>query len=218
MASTELCVRRLKRELQALIKSPIDGVEALPLETNLREWHFVLKGQVGTPYEGGLYHGKLEFPKDYPLKPPAIRLLTPSGRFKEGSKLCFSFSDFHPESWNPMWSVSTILLGFQSFMLDAESTLGSVEASARQRRILAARTLEFNCRNTSFCELFPHYVEEWEEQKRRRAEGHENGNAVAALAEETVESRQGEPPSSSMMLLSVAISVVLLAVLLRLIS
>ena len=80
MASTELCVRRLKRELQALIKSPIDGVEvnslpepeanqhirklglilriflhpqALPLETNLREWHFVLKGQVGTPYEGG---------------------------------------------------------------------------------------------------------------------------------------------------------------------
>jgi ubiquitin-conjugating enzyme E2 J2 len=93
---TEMCLRRLKRELQSLAKNPIEGIEAVPLEANLREWHFVITGPPNTPYEGGTYHGKLEFSKDYPMKPPAIRLMTPSGRFKEGSKLCFSFSDFHP--------------------------------------------------------------------------------------------------------------------------
>jgi len=94
---SELCVRRLRRELQSLAKNPIENIEALPLEQNIREWHFVIKGAVDSAYVGGYYHGKLEFTKDYPLKPPAIRLITPSGRFKEGSKLCFSFSDFHPE-------------------------------------------------------------------------------------------------------------------------
>jgi ubiquitin-protein ligase len=27
-------------------------------------------------------------------------------------------SDFHPESWNPLWGVSLILLGLQSFFYD----------------------------------------------------------------------------------------------------
>lgn len=70
-------------------------------------------GAKGSPYEGGYYHGKLKFPPEYPLKPPSILMLTPSGRFKPNTRLCLSMSDFHPESWNPMWSVSTILMGLQ---------------------------------------------------------------------------------------------------------
>lgn len=70
-------------------------------------------GAKGSPYEGGYYHGKLKFPPEYPLKPPSIMMITPSGRFKPNTRLCLSMSDFHPESWNPMWSVSTILMGLQ---------------------------------------------------------------------------------------------------------
>lgn len=73
--------------------------------------HYVITGTEGTPYEGGYYHGKLKFPTEYPLRPPAVLMLTPSGRFKTNRRLCLSMSDFHPESWNPMWSVSTILTG-----------------------------------------------------------------------------------------------------------
>lgn len=94
---SDLCVRRLKREMKALMREPIDGIDARPLEQNIRIWHYCIRGSSGTPYEGGYYHGTLEFPKDYPLRPPAIKILTPSGRFKEDRKLCFSFSDFHPE-------------------------------------------------------------------------------------------------------------------------
>ena len=41
---------------------------AKPMETNMLCWHYVIRGIPGTPYEGGYYHGKLEFSKDYPLK------------------------------------------------------------------------------------------------------------------------------------------------------
>ena len=73
--------------------------------SNLLEWHYVLEGAKDTDYQGGLYHGKLVFPPQYPFKPPSISLFTPNGRFAVNTKLCLSMTDYHPESWNPMWSV-----------------------------------------------------------------------------------------------------------------
>jgi len=29
-----------------------------------------------------------------------------------------SMSDYHPESWNPSWSIATIIIGLQSFMIE----------------------------------------------------------------------------------------------------
>lgn len=54
---------------------------------------------------GGFYHGKLIFPPDFPFKPPSIFMLTPSGRFQTNTRLCLSISDFHPDTWNPAWTV-----------------------------------------------------------------------------------------------------------------
>ncbi len=68
-------------------------------------------------YLGGYYHGKLIFPRDYPFKPPRIMMITPNGRFKTNTRLCLSISDFHPDTWNPAWSVATILTGLLSFMV-----------------------------------------------------------------------------------------------------
>lgn len=43
-------------------------------------------------------------------------MITPSGRFQVDTRLCLSISDFHPDTWNPSWTVSTILMGLVSFM------------------------------------------------------------------------------------------------------
>lgn len=155
--ANDMCTRRLTRELQALQKSPIYSprIHAVPNESNILEWHYVIEGSAGTPYRGGYYHGKLIFPKEYPLKPPSVIMLTPSGRFKPNRRLCLSMSDFHPESWNPMWSVSTILTGLYSFMIETASTLGSIDTSDAVKRKLAAESLEFNVRDPTFCKLFP---------------------------------------------------------------
>lgn len=42
--------------------------------------HYVVLGPEGTPYVGGLYHGKLVFPRQFPFKPPSIYMITPNGR------------------------------------------------------------------------------------------------------------------------------------------
>ena len=78
-------------------------------------------------------------------------------------------SDFHPESWNPMWSISTILMGLCSFMLDTKPTTGSIETSAATKRKLAKESLEYNVKNgKTFCALFPEYVELWERREEER--------------------------------------------------
>ena len=84
---------------------------------------------------------------------------TPSGRFKINTRLCLSMSDFHPESWNPMWSVSTILMGLLSFMLEEGPTYGSISTSDSVKRKFACESLAYNCKNKIFCELFPDLVQ-----------------------------------------------------------
>ncbi|GAX23587.1 ubiquitin-conjugating enzyme E2 J2 [Fistulifera solaris] len=175
--ATDICIRRLTKELAAMQKDPIKQpkITVAPNESNMLEMHYVIEGSTGTPYEGGVYHGKLIFPKQYPLKPPGVMMLTPSGRFQPNRRLCLSMSDFHPESWNPMWSVSTILTGLYSFMLDNNPTLGSIETSTRKKRQLAEASLEYNVKNDPiFCKLFPHYVERYEEELRVRQQNGEN--------------------------------------------
>lgn len=36
----------------------------MPMDTNILEWHYVITGTKGSPYEGGHYHGKLKFPPE----------------------------------------------------------------------------------------------------------------------------------------------------------
>lgn len=109
---------------------------------------------------GGYYHGSLIFTKDFPFKPPSIYIYTPNGRFKPNKRLCLSISDYHPDTWNPAWSVSTILTGLLSIMLENSPLLGSCESTTYEKKKLALNSLEFNLKNETFCELFPDLVTE----------------------------------------------------------
>ncbi|NXD42619.1 UB2J2 enzyme, partial [Copsychus sechellarum] len=117
-------------------------------------------------FAGGYYHGKLIFPREFPFKPPSIYMITPNGRFKCNTRLCLSITDFHPDTWNPAWSVSTILTGLLSFMVEKGPTLGSIETSEQ----LAAQSLAFNLKDKVFCELFPEVVEEMKQKQKAQEE------------------------------------------------
>ncbi|CAB1315637.1 unnamed protein product, partial [Coregonus sp. 'balchen'] len=68
--------------------------------------------------------------------------------------LCLSITDFHPDTWNPAWSVSTILTGLLSFM----------------KRQLSAQSLAFNLKEKVFCELFPDAVDEIKQKQKAQEE------------------------------------------------
>lgn len=80
--TSSLCNTRLRKEYKDLQKKPVENIRTAPKETNILEWHYVIEGQKGSPFEGGFYHGTVVFPPEYPYKPPSIQMLTPNGRFK----------------------------------------------------------------------------------------------------------------------------------------
>ncbi|XP_038062013.1 ubiquitin-conjugating enzyme E2 J2-like [Patiria miniata] len=172
---------RLKQDYTRIKKDPVPYVTASPLPSNILEWHYLVRGPEGTPYEGGLYHGKLVFPREFPFKPPSIYMITPNGRFKCNTRLCLSISDFHPDTWNPAWSVSTILTGLLSFMVEKNPTLGSIETSDYTKRQLAVQSGPFNVKNQTFCELFPDVALEVRETIRRREEEIRQSTESASL-------------------------------------
>jgi len=98
-----------------------------------------------------------------------------------------SMSDFHPESWNPMWSVGTILTGLFSFMLEEQPTQGSIVTSPGTKRELALKTLEHNAKNSKFVELFP----DLKDMHEARVEA-----AAAANAGTAGEAVEGAAPSA----------------------
>ncbi|XP_054781294.1 ubiquitin-conjugating enzyme E2 34-like [Prosopis cineraria] len=159
------CMKRLQKEYRALCKEPVPHVVARPSPNDILEWHYVLEGSEGTPFAGGYYYGKIKFPPEYPYKPPGISMTTPNGRFITQKKICLSMSDFHPESWNPMWSVSSILTGLLSFMMDSSPTTGSVSTTTEEKQRLAKSSLAFNCKNATFRKMFPEYVDKYNQQR-----------------------------------------------------
>ncbi|XP_055382598.1 ubiquitin-conjugating enzyme E2 J2-like [Condylostylus longicornis] len=154
---------RLQQEYLRLKKDPVPYIYAEPLPSNILEWHYVIKGPEDSPYFCGYYHGKLLFSNEYPFKPPSIYMFTPNGRFKTNTKLCLSISDFHSDTWNPSWSVATILIGLLNFMLDSIPTLGSITSSLYEKKMYAKNSLKFNLKNSNFRELFPNLVDEMKE-------------------------------------------------------
>ncbi|CAK0906674.1 unnamed protein product [Prorocentrum cordatum] len=173
-----VAVRRLRRDLESLQRSRNPQLAVRPSEDRLLEWHFVLHGlPADTPYHEGCYHGKILFPPEYPHAPPGILMVTPSGRMEIGKRLCLSMTDFHPESWNPAWSVETILVGLLSFFVsDAETGYGAIVAPEARRRELATESWAVNARDAEFVALFPDFVER-PASPRREADG--GGDAVA---------------------------------------
>ena len=76
-----------------------------------------------------------QLPPEYPFKPPHIIFLTPSGRFETNTKVCLSFSAYHPELWQPAWGIRLILEALISFLpTPADGAIGALDWTSTERR------------------------------------------------------------------------------------
>ena len=132
-------------EAANLKKCPSDMFHAEPLEDDIYTWHFTLKGVQDSPYEGGLYHGEISLPDDYPMRGPDIIFHTPNGRFTTHKAICLDNTNYHPESWSPLWKVRNILESLDMFFLQDEAGIGAVVKTVTERKDLAQKSLEFVC-------------------------------------------------------------------------
>lgn len=74
-----MATRRLQREYQQLEEQPKEenhGISVKLVEDDLFHWHAFLPGDPKSPYSKGTFTIDLQFPKDYPFRPPKIKYLT----------------------------------------------------------------------------------------------------------------------------------------------
>jgi ubiquitin-protein ligase len=64
------CVRWVRRGSVAITRG------ADTFQDNIFEWHFTVRGPPDSEFEGGLYHGVIQLPTDYPMAPPNVLMLT----------------------------------------------------------------------------------------------------------------------------------------------
>lgn len=130
--------KRLLKELQQLMKDSSSGIVAGPRsEQDLFVWDCLIQGPPDTPYEGGIFNAKLEFPKDYPLSPPKLTF-TPSilhPNIYHNGEVCISILhspgddpnmyELAEERWSPVQSVEKILLSVMSMLSEPNVESGA---------------------------------------------------------------------------------------------
>lgn len=110
-------LKRLKKEHKQLQKNPVENVSAGPDGQNYFKWTATIIGPVDSAYQGGLFSLIIEFPKDYPFKPPKIRFKTKIYHCNVNDKggICL---DILKDSWSPALTLSKVLLSICSLLTD----------------------------------------------------------------------------------------------------
>lgn len=58
-----------------------------------------------------------------------------------GADICLSATSFHQETWQPVWTVRTLVSALRSHMATKAVEVGGIEASAARRLVLAHRSV-----------------------------------------------------------------------------
>ncbi len=133
---TEKCCTEQKHYVKGLYARPhAYRLRALPLSlASARSQRRQIRDR--NHLQGGIYHGRILLPPEYPFKPPSFLMLTPNGRFETSAKICLSISSHHPEHWQPSWSVRTALTALIAFFpTPGNGAIGSLVCSHLTPRV-----------------------------------------------------------------------------------
>ena len=111
-------LKRIQKELTEFNKEEPEGFTAGPVEdSDMFKWEASLTGPENSPYEGGTFQLTIEFPKDFPFKPPKVEFITKvyHPNVKSTGTICL---DILKDAWSPDISVSKILLAIQNLLIN----------------------------------------------------------------------------------------------------
>jgi len=108
---------RIQKELSLLITDPPDNCSAGPVDDDIFHWEGTIMGPTETVYEGGVFNLDIQFPKNYPFKPPKVRFQTKiyHPNINSGGFICL---DIFKDNWSPALTISKVLLSICSLLTD----------------------------------------------------------------------------------------------------
>jgi ubiquitin-conjugating enzyme E2 D/E len=95
---------------------PVHGWQVFVSAADCRSWKAVLGGLDGDPYSGGHWLVTLDFPRDYPFKPPAVRFCTRiyHPNINSDGRVCLGVLR---EGWSPALTAAKVLSALRSLVL-----------------------------------------------------------------------------------------------------
>ena len=69
-------MKLLANQLHEFEDEPVEGFLVRADESNIFKWDVWIEGPSDTPYAGGVFKLRLEFPPDFPLNPPTLHFIS----------------------------------------------------------------------------------------------------------------------------------------------
>ena len=113
-----MALKRIQKELKDIQKDPPAGTSAGPTsESDMFHWKATIFGPEDSPYAGGLYFLKIQFPAEYPFKPPRLQFETKiyHPNINSNGGICL---DILKDQWSPALTISKVLLSISSLLTD----------------------------------------------------------------------------------------------------
>ena len=110
-------LNRLGKELEEIQSNPPTSCSAGSIGDDIFQWNASIMGPSGSPYEGGIFNLLIEFPADYPFKPPKVSFKTRiyHCNINSSGNICL---DILKDKWSPALTISKVLLSICSIMDD----------------------------------------------------------------------------------------------------
>ena len=111
------CQKRLRRELERLTKETGTGCAAQLRQSNIMQWEAYIEGPKDSPFAGGIFHLYIDFPNNYPIKPPKVTFKTKiyHCNIASNGSICL---DILKGNWSPVLTVQKVLLSITSLLTD----------------------------------------------------------------------------------------------------
>ena len=112
-----MSLKRINKELSDLQKDPPSNCSAGPITDDLFRWQATIMGPADSPFTGGIFFLEINFPADYPFKPPKCHFITKiyHPNINSSGGICL---DILKENWSPALTVSKLLLSICSLLTD----------------------------------------------------------------------------------------------------
>ena len=112
-----MSLRRIQKELNDLKIDPPAYCSAGPIGDDMFRWEGVIMGPSDSPYTGGVFKLTIQFPVDYPFKPPHLQFTTKiyHPNINAAGLICL---DILKGQWSPALTISKVLLSITSLLTD----------------------------------------------------------------------------------------------------
>ena len=113
-----MALRRIQKELIDLGRDPPANCSAGPTnEADQFHWQATIMGPEDSPYHQGVFFLNIQFPPDYPFKPPKVTFTTKVYHMNINSngQICL---DILKDQWSPALTIPKILLSISSLLTD----------------------------------------------------------------------------------------------------